>query len=80
LRQDGKSTAVWLFDEKSMTVKAQTVEVETADGNDAVIGKGLQPGMKIVSVGVHLLQAGQKVSLYRDKSTTTSGQVGQPAK
>jgi membrane fusion protein, multidrug efflux system len=74
LKQDGKSTAVWLLDIPSMTVRNQPVEVSTADGNDAVIGKGLQPGMQIVVVGVHVLQAGQKVSIYKDKSR----QAGNP--
>jgi RND family efflux transporter MFP subunit len=64
LRQDGQGTAVWLLDEASMTVKAQPVQVLTADGNEAVISSGLQPGMLVVSTGVHVLSPGQKVSLF----------------
>jgi membrane fusion protein, multidrug efflux system len=75
LKQDGKSTAVWVLDTNSMILKNQPVEVSTADGNDAVIGKGLQPGMQIVVVGVHVLQAGQKVSIYRDKSRPTASGI-----
>ena len=41
-----------------MTVRSQPVQVATADGNDAVIASGLQPGMVIVSAGVHVLAPG----------------------
>jgi len=67
LKQDGKTTAVWLLDSASMTLKSQPVEVKRADGNEAIISTGLQPGMQVVSAGVHVLQAGQKVSLYNEK-------------
>jgi len=78
LKQDGKTTAVWVFDPASMTVKSQAVEVATADGNDAVISSGLQPGMLVVVAGVHVLQAGQKVTLYKEKSTPAPESKAQP--
>ena len=65
LRQQGKTTAVWLLDTASMTIKSQAVQVATADGNEAVISAGLQPGMLVVSAGVHVLTAGQKVTIYK---------------
>lgn len=68
LKQDGKTTAVWVLDPASMTVKSQPVDVPTADGNDAVIASGLVPGMLVVVAGVHVLQDGQKVTLYKEKS------------
>lgn len=80
LKQDGKSTAVWVLDRTSMTLKSQPVEVLTADGNDAVIGKGLQPGMLVVSAGVHVLQAGQKVTIYQDKSAAPGPLKSTPVK
>jgi membrane fusion protein, multidrug efflux system len=67
LKQDGKTTAVWVLDAVSMTVKSQPVVIATADGNEAVVSSGLKPGMKVVSAGVHVLQAGQKVTIYKDK-------------
>lgn len=70
LRQDGgggQGTAVWVFDPGSSTVKSQPVKVATADGNEAVIASGLTPGMQVVATGVHVLTAGQKVTVYRDK-------------
>ena len=65
LRQDGQASAVWVFDPASMEVRSQTVQVVTADGNDVVVSAGLQPGMQVVSAGVHVLTQGQKVSVYR---------------
>ncbi|VTU19167.1 Multidrug transporter MdtA [Variovorax sp. SRS16] len=70
LRQEGKGTAVWVLDKDSMTVRSQPVQVATADGNDAVIAEGIEPGMLVVVAGVHVLSPGQKVSIYREKSAT----------
>ena len=67
LFQVGKTSAVWLLDKTSMTIKSQAVQVATADGNEAVIASGLQPGMLVVSAGVHVLSPGQKVSIYLGK-------------
>lgn len=72
LRQEGQGTAVWVLDRQSMTVKSQPVQVATADGNDAVIAAGLQPGMLIVSAGVHVLAPGQKVTIWQDKISAAS--------
>jgi hypothetical protein len=57
-----------VLDKASMTVKSQPVVIATADGNDAVISSGLMPGMLVVAAGVHVLQPGQKVTIYKDKS------------
>lgn len=65
LWRDGQFTAVWLVDKVSMTVKSQRVEIATADVNDAVVASGLQPGIVVVTAGVHVLAPGQKVSIYK---------------
>ena len=70
LRQNGgggQGTAVWLFDPATSTVQLHSVQVATADGNEAVIAAGLKPGMQVVATGVHVLNPGQKVTVYRDK-------------
>jgi multidrug efflux pump subunit AcrA (membrane-fusion protein) len=67
LKQDGQASAVWVLDKASMTVKSQPVQIATADGNDAVIAAGLQPGMLVVSAGVHVLSPGQKVTIYQER-------------
>lgn len=68
LRQDGKSSAVWVLDTASMTVRLQPIQIATADGNDVVVAGGLQPGMQVVSAGVHVLSPGQKVMVYKEKT------------
>ena len=73
LRQEGLATAVWVLDPKSLTLKSQPVQVATADGNEAVIASGLQPGMLVVSAGVHVLSPGQKVTIYHDRLAPASG-------
>ena len=48
-------------------MQLHSVQVATADGNEAVIAAGLKPGMQVVATGVHVLNPGQKVTVYRDK-------------
>jgi multidrug efflux pump subunit AcrA (membrane-fusion protein) len=66
-RQEGASSAVWVLDPASMTVKLQPVQIATADGNDVVVASGLTPGMQVVVAGVHVLSPGQKVTIYKEK-------------
>jgi multidrug efflux system membrane fusion protein len=66
-RESDGTTTVLVLDEASMTVRAQPITVETADGNDAVVSAGLQPGMRVVAAGVHVLTAGQKVTIYQPR-------------
>ena len=79
LRQDGQSSAVWVLDTTSMTVKLQPIQIATADGNEVIVAGGLQPGMQVVSAGVHVLSPGQKVTIYKEKSSVTPVNVAQPA-
>jgi len=66
LKEEKGTSHVWLVDPTTMTVRLQAVEVIGADGNDAVIGAGLSPGQVVVTAGVHVLTAGQKVKFYVD--------------
>ena len=72
LRKEGAGTAVWVLDKSTMTVRSQPVQIATTDGNEAVIAAGLQPGMLVVSAGVHVLSPGQKVTIYQDKVSTAN--------
>lgn len=72
-------TAVWLFDSETSTVRAQPVQVATADGNNAVIAAGLKPGMQVVATGVHVLSPGQKVSIYKEKYASGQAGIGRTA-
>jgi RND family efflux transporter MFP subunit len=78
LRREADYTAVWVLDTAAMVVNLQRVEIATADGNMAVVGAGLQPGMQIVVAGVHVLAPGQKVTVYQDQNAAAApaAQVG----
>jgi RND family efflux transporter MFP subunit len=80
LRQEGQSSAVWVLDPASMTVKLQAVQIATTDGNEVVLASGLQPGMQVVSAGVHVLTPGQKVVIYRGSAIAVpaGGEVSRP--
>lgn len=73
LRQDGNATAVWVLDKSSMTVRSQPVQIATADGNEAVIARGVEPGMLVVAAGVHVLAPGQKVRIYEERVGSPNG-------
>jgi len=77
LRQEQGKTSVWVYDPAKQEVQVQEVEVATADENQAVIAKGLNPGQQVVVAGVHVLSPGQKVTVYRspyDKSIAPAAQ------
>lgn len=79
LRKEGQGSAVWVLDKATMTVKSQPVRIATADGNEAVIASGLQPGMLVVSAGVHVLSPGQKVTIYQEKTAQSAAVALQDA-
>ena len=83
LREEKGATTVWLVDRANMTVKAQTVQVAGADGNDAVVVAGLAPGQVVVTAGVHVLNPGQKVKFYVDPGAplapAVASNAGSPA-
>lgn len=65
LWRDGQATSVWVVDTATMTVAPQPIEIATADGNQVAVASGLQSGAVVVTAGVHVLVAGQKVSFYK---------------
>lgn len=79
LWQQGQATAVWVLDMATLTVKPQVIEIATADGNEVVVASGLQPGMRVVSAGVHVLSPGQKVSIYQSNKAIAPAVPAQAA-
>ena len=64
LLQDKSGTQVWIYQpgqDGSGTVKPVSVTLGDAQGNLIEVRQGLTPGQSIVTAGVHLLKAGQKV-------------------
>ncbi|SFE00561.1 efflux RND transporter periplasmic adaptor subunit [Paracidovorax konjaci] len=76
LRQEGQQTAVWVYDAASGTVRSQAIQIARADGNEAVVGAGLAPGMQVVAAGVHVLSPGQKVQVYQPKQPDAATNTG----
>jgi membrane fusion protein, multidrug efflux system len=79
LREEQGRTMVWLVDRASMTVKLQPVQFAGADGNDAVLSGGIEPGQVVVTAGVHLLTPGQKVKFYVDPGAPSASAASAPA-
>lgn len=70
--QNGSKSSVWVLDKQTMTVRLQSVQIATADGNDVVVVAGLTPGMVVVSAGVHVLSPNQKVTIYKEPTGATA--------
>ena len=72
LQHDGEKAAVWVLEKVTMTVRLQPIAITTADGNEVVVSEGLEPGMQVVSVGAHVLNPGQKVTIYQSKQAAAA--------
>jgi len=72
LQHDGEKAAVWVLEKATMTVRLQPITITTADGNEVVVSQGLEPGMQVVSVGAHVLNPGQKVTIYQSKQAAAA--------
>ncbi len=64
LREEQGKSAVWVVDEATMTVSLRPVQVTGTQGNEVIIGAGLNPQQVVVTAGVHVLEPGQKVKLF----------------
>lgn len=60
LNRDGQSL-VWVVDAKTGQVASRTVQLGAAQNDQVLIAGGLNPGETVVTAGVHMLFAGQKV-------------------
>lgn len=78
-RNNAGQSAVWVFDDKTQTVQARPVEIERADGNDWVLKSGLQAGEQIVIAGAHVLQAGEKVTVFKGDAPDVPSTASAPA-
>ncbi len=62
-----KKSAVWVVDEKSMTVALRGVEIGSPTGTGIRIKNGLEPKEWIVTAGMHSLEEGQKVRILKQR-------------
>ena len=63
--QSAGKSSVWIVDPASMKVRSQPVQVSGVHDNLVVISSGLEPGQQVVTAGVHVLSAGQKVTYFK---------------
>ena len=61
LLNDQGKTSVWVVEKGK--VKLVPIEVAGPQGNEILVGSGLDAGQEVVIAGVHLLREGQKVSI-----------------
>ncbi|BCT91316.1 multidrug transporter [Lysobacter helvus] len=54
---------VWIVDEKTSRVRLQPVDLAQAQNDGVLVRSGLRDGQVVVTAGVNLLHAGQKVQL-----------------
>ena len=60
LNKDGQSL-VWVIDSKTAQVSPRAVQLGSAHDDQVLVTKGLADGERVVTAGVHMLVAGQKV-------------------
>ncbi len=77
LFQDKTASAVWVVDNGS--VKLVPVEVAGTSGNDLLVAGGIAPGQTVVTAGVNLLKAGQKVRILGEEPVTANQAAPRPA-
>jgi len=64
---DGRPhSVVWVLDQRTMKVHEQPVAVLRPEGDNVVIGSGLQRGDVVVTAGAHVLTGGQTVAFYNE--------------
>jgi RND family efflux transporter MFP subunit len=78
----GPRALVWLVDPKSAQVSMRDVQLGSAQGSSVIVTGGLTGGETVVTAGVHMLHAGQKVKPINSsgikRGTPLAGQGLQP--
>jgi multidrug efflux pump subunit AcrA (membrane-fusion protein) len=54
---------VWVIDPGTSSLSRRAVEVAKLGSETALIGKGLKPGERILALGAHLVQEGERVKI-----------------
>jgi multidrug efflux system membrane fusion protein len=74
LLQEKNISSVWVVE--SGMVRLVPVQIASTSGEDILISGGIQPGQTIVTAGVNLLKAGQKVRMLGVESESGAGDAG----
>jgi RND family efflux transporter MFP subunit len=68
LYSEGRGPSVFVVDEASGSLVLKPVAVAGYEGQDVLIGSGLADGDKVVALGVHKLDAAQKVKVVETRN------------
>jgi len=63
LYDGGAGTSVWVIDPATSSLSRRAVEVAKLGSETALIDQGLKPGERILALGAHLVQEGEKVQI-----------------
>ncbi|WP_394781556.1 efflux RND transporter periplasmic adaptor subunit [Undibacterium sp.] len=77
LFQEKNATSVWIVE--NGTVRLVPVQVGGSSGDDLLIASGVTPGQTVVTAGVNLLKAGQKVTILGQAATPEATPAAKPA-
>jgi RND family efflux transporter MFP subunit len=66
LYDDGTGTSVWVINPNTSTLSRRHVEVAKLGSETALVSKGLKPGERILALGAHLVQEGERVKVLPD--------------
>jgi RND family efflux transporter MFP subunit len=64
----GDGAAVWVVDSRTSAIQKRAVSIAKLGAETASISKGLQPGDVVVSLGAHLLNAGEVVRIEKSSA------------
>ncbi|MDE1176355.1 MAG: efflux RND transporter periplasmic adaptor subunit [Edaphobacter sp.] len=67
----GGGTGVWKLDPQNNTVTFQPVHIHNLTDEEAILTDGVQPGEKIIALGVHLLHSGERVRVEETRAEVT---------
>lgn len=70
--KDGQAL-VWVIDARTSSVATRPVKVAAVQNDSVLIAAGLAGGETVVTAGVHMLHAGQRVRIVAGGSGTTGG-------
>jgi RND family efflux transporter MFP subunit len=74
--QDGGRRQVWVVNQRTMRVAPLEVKLGSAQNDSVLVTEGLRGGETVVSAGVHMLQAGQRVQLAPVVTAATAPAAG----
>lgn len=76
IHQTGQAPQVWIVDPQTQQVAPHPVQLGSAQDDSVLVTAGLKGGERVVTAGVHLLYAGQKVKEPAAKPVAAAAKPG----